>query len=139
MIAHTSDGGTTWNTRHFDASNVNGAILNMRDAASCGNNVWAVGDEGLIWFSPDRGVSWSGSFTSFATCATDCACGAGSQVNCNLWAVACEDANTVWVSGEGGVVIRSTDAASTLPELVISIGFTRDFQRLLWFADMLIC
>ena len=125
VIIHSTDGGASWQQRSYVADN-----LVLKSAFAYGSNVWAVGEEGMIYISNDRGVSWSGGVTTHATCASHCAsqC-SGGQVNCVWRAVASQDSSVhsslicldglivqqvVYIAGDAGCWLKSTDSGGNV-------------------------
>jgi photosystem II stability/assembly factor-like uncharacterized protein len=99
----TTDGGTTWNTPHYDDNQVG-----LRDIAAVGQTVVAVGDGGDIYTSPDG----SNFFRQIA---------APPNATTNWRAVAVLNGTTAFVGGAGGVLLVSTQA-NAVPDTTAPTG-----------------
>lgn len=92
-IAHTEDGGLTWETQ-------TSGVRESLQAITCTdkNRCWAVGEKGIILTTKDRGNRWkivrSGLFT-------------------RLFAVSFVNHQTGWAVGEDGFIAHTTDAGES--------------------------
>jgi hypothetical protein len=96
MCSISDDWGTTW-AEVLMGGNVNGSYVNGAWAYSSGL-IWAVGNNGSVWYSVDRGASWTWVVT-----------GAGVE----LWDIHSPDNDTYFICGNANVVYVSTDGGIT--------------------------
>lgn len=96
MCSISDDWGVTW-AEVLMGGNDNGSYVNGAWAYSSGL-IWAVGNDGSVWYSVDRGASWTWVIT-----------GAGEE----LWDIHSPDNDTYYVCGDNDTIFKSTDGGVT--------------------------
>lgn len=92
----TDDWGENWAEVDM-GGNDNGSYVNAAWAYSSGL-IWAVGNNGSVWYSTDRGASWTWVITGAAQ---------------ELWDIHSCDNDTYYVVGNANTVYKSTDGGVT--------------------------
>lgn len=96
----SDDWGTTWTEV---AMGVDGQYINGVFKYSAGL-IYAVGDRGWIYYSEDRGESWT---------EIDGTAAGATGVNVDLWDIHTPDGDTIYAVGSNDTVIRSVDGGTT--------------------------
>jgi hypothetical protein len=91
-IRTTTDGGLTWSLSYATGSRLNEVLWPEPE------NLWAVGDNGLVLHSSDSGQGWS-VITPPTPIDLHCAASCSSD--------------SLWVAGEGGTVLNTGDGGLT--------------------------
>jgi len=94
MYADSNDFGVTWNTRMLGA-NLNPDLNSLTWAPMNDLVGWIAGNEGSIYYTADRGVTWDlqDSKTSF-----------------NLYGICAFDDQIAWAVGDNGTIVRTDNA-----------------------------
>ncbi len=99
VIWHTGDGGISWQLQY--ASSTQGAI---RSIHGNDDHIWAVGDNGMVLHTEDRGTTWRAVATEQAVSWT------------GVWqapSASVDGGGNVWIAGQSGVILRSPDEGKT--------------------------
>lgn len=95
----TDDWGASW-TEVDMGGNANGSYINAAFKYSAGL-IWAVGNGGYIYYSQDRGASWT-VITGTTTGTTE-----------ELWDIHSPDGVTYYAVGDANTIIKSTDSGDS--------------------------
>src|SRR5579863_756314 len=117
VIAHSSDGGTTWDF-HYDLDRQR----RFMDIHFIQDTGWAVGEGGMIMGSTDHGKTWVSADPNRAITTND------------LLGLAFPSINTIWAVGSSGTIIYSNDGGKTFVNQ--NSQTTLRLQRV-WFTDTL--
>lgn len=96
-IAYSDDNGANWTT--VDVGAVNGQYITELFALDR-NNIWAVTDDGYIYFSSDAGLSWAVQSAGVLT---------SGAIN----DIAFTDTDVGWVGGDTNIIGRTVDGGDT--------------------------
>ncbi|HUU02948.1 MAG TPA: hypothetical protein VM425_16055 [Myxococcota bacterium] len=103
FVVGSKDGPLLWSPDAVVWTKVPGWDAGLRDFVTCGDTLWAVGDDGTIASTPD-GMNWQVRHSGSAW----------------LWRVACSDNTIVAVEGGSDGVLRSVDGGQTWTRTFLS-------------------
>jgi len=96
--AISDDSGATWSQVDMGGT-VGDYVLGVY--AHDAGNIWAVGNDGTVWYSDDCCDSWTQQHARNSLTIND------------LWSVATADGDTIYAVGENNTVLKSTDGGVT--------------------------
>ena len=118
----TKDAGQVWSAYHLHEGMLNSVAYGDED------NVWVVGDDGLILYSPTGGVRRHEGQQTFSTFTEQ-----DSGTAARLLEVYFADAERGWIVGAGGTILRTTDGGETWQS--VNSGVDADLVDVKFMAD----
>lgn len=116
---YTVDGGENWEQGMFINAN-EGEYYGLSSIDRFGNNMWTVGQSGVIRHSPDLGENWSSQSTGLV------------DTSVHLYDVCFVSAQLGWIVGAGGLILNTADGGDTWTEQTSNVS---DNLRACLFTD----